>query len=207
MNISYCITVCNEHLELSRLLSQLLPSLKVEDEIIIQADEQNHTKQVLKVMNKFSDESEQIKQAFFPLNKNFAHYKNNLFNYAKNDYIVFIDSDEYLSQNLLDNLHAILEMNPVDLIMVPRANTVSGLTQEHINKWGWRVDNDLINWPDFQARIVKNSGELRWEGKVHERIVGFKTLSHLPIDNQDWCFMHPKDIERQTKQNALYNTL
>jgi len=207
MNITYAITVCNEHKELDRVLSQLLPNLKEDDEILIQADEQNYTKAVLKVMNTFSDSDDRIKEIFYPMNKDFADYKNNLFKYAKCDYIVFIDADEYLSDNLLANLHAILEINKVDLIMVPRANTVSGLTQDHISKWGWRVENDLVNWPDFQMRIVKNSGELSWQGKVHERIVGFKTISHLPIENLDWCFYHPKDIERQEKQNELYSKI
>ena len=56
-------------------------------------------------------------------------------------------------------------------------------------------------------RIVKNGNDMRWQGKVHERIVGFSTISHLPHDNQDWCLLHPKTIERQEKQNQLYNTL
>ena len=207
MTITYAITVCNEHKELEVLLSQLQPNLKEGDEILIQADENNYTKEVIKVMNKYSDKDDRIKEIFYPLNKDFANYKNNLFNYAKSNYIVFIDADEYLSNNLLDKLIVILEINSVDLIMVPRANTVTGLTQDHIAKWGWRVENNLVNWPDFQMRIVKNSSELRWQGKVHERIVGFKTISHLPIDNLDWCFYHPKDIARQEKQNELYSKI
>jgi len=207
MNITYAITVCNEHKELERLLDQLYASLKEEDEILIQADEQNCTKEVIKIMNKWSDKDSKIKQLFFPLNKNFAHFKNNIFNYAKSDYICYIDADETLANSLLENLKTILEMNQVDLIMVPRANTVEGLTDSHIKTWGWRVENGLVNWPDYQARLVKNNNNMRWQGKVHEKIVGFTTISHLPHDNQDWCFMHPKTIERQEKQNSFYNTI
>jgi glycosyltransferase involved in cell wall biosynthesis len=207
MNISYAVTVCNEHKELSRLLEQLLPALDESDEILVQADEKNYTKEVLSVMNKFADKDDRIKELFYPLNSNFAEYKNNLFNYAKGDYIIFIDADEYLSDNLLSNIKQLLSINDIDLIMVPRANTVSGLTQDHINKWGWRVENDLVNWPDFQMRIVKNSIDLRWNGKVHERIVGYKTMSTLPIDDLNWCFFHPKDIERQERQNDLYSKI
>lgn len=207
MNISYAVTVCNEHNELLRLLEQLLPVLDESDEILIQADEHNYTSEVLSVMNKFSDKDDRIKQLFYPLNSNFADYKNNLFNFAKGDYLIFIDADEYLSDNLISNIKQLLTINDIDLIMVPRANTVSGLTQEHINKWGWRVENDLVNWPDFQMRIVKNSSELRWNGKVHERIVGYKTISHLPTNDLNWCFFHPKDIQRQEKQNELYSKI
>lgn len=207
MNITYAVTVCNEHKELEYLLDQLSTYIGEGDEVLIQADENNYTKEVIKVMNKWSDADNRIKEIFYPLNKDFAHFKNNIFNYAKGDYICFIDADEYLSTNLIENIHAILEINNVDLIVVPRANTVSGLTQEHITKWGWRVDNGLVNWPDYQMRIVKNSMDLRWVGKVHERIEGFKTISHLPFDNLDWCFYHPKDIERQERQNALYSNI
>ena len=28
----------------------------------------------------------------------------------------------------------------IEMLLVPRVNTVEGLTQEHIQKWGWRVD-------------------------------------------------------------------
>jgi biopolymer transport protein ExbD len=64
MNITYAITVCNEHKELERLLDQLYASLKEEDEILIQADEQNCTKEVIKIMNKWSDKDSKIKQLF-----------------------------------------------------------------------------------------------------------------------------------------------
>lgn len=207
MNITYAVTVCNEHQELEFLLNQLATFIGEDDEVLIQADESNYTKEVIKVMNKWSDADNRIKEIFYPLNKDFAHFKNNIFNYAKNEYICFIDADEYLSENLIENMHAVLEMNPVDVIVVPRANTVSGLTEEHIKKWGWRVDAGLVNWPDYQMRIVKNSMDLRWVGKVHERIEGYRTLSQLPFDNLDWCFYHPKDIERQERQNELYSNI
>ena len=38
MKISYCITACNEHLELDRLLRFLKANIRKEDEVIIQLD-------------------------------------------------------------------------------------------------------------------------------------------------------------------------
>jgi hypothetical protein len=67
-------------------------------------------------------------------------------------------------------------------------------------------NNGRINYPDFQTRIYKNISDIKWEGKVHERVVGFKTYSSLPI-NQDWDLLHIKSLERQEKQNNYYNTL
>jgi hypothetical protein len=101
-----------------------------------------------------------------------------------------------------------LEQNSeVDLFFVPRINTVEGLTQEHIIKWRWNVDEKgWVNFPDYQTRIYKKSPEIKWEGKVHERITGTKTFSPLPAE-EVWCLYHPKNIEKQEKQNNYYGTI
>jgi len=93
----------------------------------------------------------------------------------------------------------------VNVTAFPLANTVEGLTQEHIQKWGWSVnENGWVNYPDYQTRILKNIPEIKWINKVHERLVGAKNGSHLP---EEYNLIHPKTIERQEKQNQFYNTL
>jgi nitrogen fixation protein len=62
----------------------------------------------------------------------------------------------------------------------------------------------LINLPDLQSRIIKNKPELIWDGKVHERIQGYRTVSRLP---EQFYLQHPKTIERQEIQNKLYETI
>ena len=64
----------------------------------------------------------------------------------------------------------------------------------------------IINKYDYQGRIFKNSPEIKWVGKVHEKIEGYKTVSYLP-PVEEWSLYHPKSIERQEKQNNYYNTL
>lgn len=64
----------------------------------------------------------------------------------------------------------------------------------------------IINWCDYQTRIYKNIPEIKWEGKVHERIKGTKTFSLLPAE-EVWSLYHPKEITRQEKQNNFYDTL
>ena len=89
---------------------------------------------------------------------------------------------------------------------VPRINTVKGLTQEHIQKWGWNVNQEgWVNYPDYQQRIFKNMDGIKWVNKVHERIIGARTaICPLP---KGYDLIHPKTIERQEKQNNFYNTL
>lgn len=204
-SISYAITACNEHVELERLLDQL-SSIRDEDEIVVQMDI-TATDEVKAVVNKYK-----LMNYFHPLNNDFATFKNNLKSLCTKDYMFQIDADEYLSDILLLNLPDILEANPeIDIYVVPRINTVEGLTQEHIQKWGWRLDeNGWVNYPDYQARICKNIPQFKWVGKVHEKILGDDgfnaNVSFLPTGyNLD--LIHPKDIVRQEKQNNYYNTL
>jgi hypothetical protein len=109
---------------------------------------------------------------------------------------------------LIDTLPLILENNDnVDVMLVPRVNTIEGLTPEHIAKWGWNVNSEgWVNWPDYQWRIYKNIPSIEWRNKVHERLDGYKIMSNLP-SNSDFALYHPKTIDRQEKQNNYYDTL
>jgi glycosyltransferase involved in cell wall biosynthesis len=199
-SISYAITACNEHVELERLLSQLTEHIRPEDEIVVQMDI-TATDEVKAVVIKYN-----LMSYFHPLNKDFATFKNNLKSLCTKDYIFQIDADEYLSEELLTYLPAILEDNSsVEMFSTPRINTVEGLTQEHIRQWGWRVDeNGWINYPDYQNRILKNKPEIHWVNKVHEKIIGAMTTTEIPPGLD---LIHPKTIEKQEKQNNYYNTI
>jgi glycosyltransferase involved in cell wall biosynthesis len=200
-SISYAITACNEHVELDRLLEQLDRTIQDIDEVVIQLDT-TATPEVKEVCYKYP--------AFtliqFPLNNDFASFKNNLKSKCNRDYIFQIDADEYLSEELLTYLPAILEDNSnVEMFSIPRINTVEGLTEQHIKQWGWRIDErGWVNYPDYQNRIFKNKPEIHWINKVHEKIIGAMSTAELPPSLD---LIHPKTIERQEKQNNYYNTL
>ena len=200
--ISLAITVCNEHQELKTLLDYLQErALSPEYEIVVQIDQDNHTEEVLGVIL-----DRGIKHWFFPLNKDFASYKNELFKHCSGDYIFQIDADEIPSVELLGILPSVLENNPsVEVYLVPRINIVSGITEEHILKWGWKYENERVNFPDYQWRIYRNMASIRWINKVHERLHGYNSYAFLPAEDE-YCLLHPKTIERQEKQNQFYNT-
>ena len=204
--ISFAITACNEHVELERLLDQLNEHIRPEDEILVQLDT-TATAEVKAVAEKYNVGTKyDYHRIFFGLNNDFASFKNNLKEHCIKDYIFQIDADEYLSDQLIENIHQILELNPdIELYAIPRINTVEGLTQEHIQKWGWKVDIDgWVNYPDYQTRLLKNIPEIKWVQRVHERLVGAKMSITLP---GGYDIIHPKTIERQEKQNNFYNTL
>ena len=208
MKISYAITVCDELEELKRLVDFLTRNKHKEDEIVILFDQVKGTQEVITYLDTIRG-IKGIKGCLVSdrFEGHFADWKNLLTSNCTGDFIFQIDADEYLPGKFIDLLHQILEANPeVDLYYVPRINTVSGLTEEHIQKWGWRVQNGRVNWPDYQGRIYRNSPEIKWENKVHEKITGFKHYTTLPAVDE-LALIHPKTIERQERQNAYYDTL
>jgi hypothetical protein len=209
INITYAITVCNEHLEIIKLVNALKDKIGKDDEILIQYDTNSVTKEVMDYLNVLSNlHTDTIKVISFPLDNDFASFKNNLKNNAKGIFIFQIDADEIPSDYLIENVKNIIEYNKdIDLFFVPRINTVEGLTHSHISKWGWKVsEKGWVNFPDYQTRIYRRTSEIEWENKVHERIKGYNTLTILPAE-EDYCLYHHKQIERQEKQNAYYDTI
>ena len=205
MIISYAIPVCNEYKQIEYLLEYLTKHKRDQDEIVVQCDEGNTTPNVYQVLKEYKDKVQVIE---FALNGDFASFKNNLKDNCSGDYIFQLDADEYPEEYLMNTIEWLITNNPgTDIFWVPRINTVKGLTQGHIQKWGWNVDNDgRVNFPDYQCRILKNVKRIKWKNKVHEVLTGHKTESQLP-SNDEFCIHHPKSIERQERQNALYETL
>lgn len=207
MKISYAITVCNEKKEVKRLVDFLLANKQQQDEIVVLYDQKNGDKAVIDMLVKLNKlPNFQVWRGFFE--GHFADWKNKLTEYCSGDYIFQIDADERPHISLITALPVILAGNPDnEVYLVPRVNTVEGLTQEHIDKWRWNVNEDgWVNWPDYQWRIWKNKPEIKWVNKVHEKLEGFKTYAPLPA-KPELALFHPKDIERQEKQNAYYDTL
>jgi glycosyltransferase involved in cell wall biosynthesis len=209
MKISYAITVCDEFLEIQRLLSLLLNNKRRQDEVVVLVDlsKNKPTSELLRYLHELSSE-DYITLVEDTFKGHFADWKNLLTKSCSGDYIFQIDADEYPNKELIETLPFLLEMNKdVDVMLVPRVNTVKGLTQDHIAKWRWSVnEKEWVNWPDYQWRVYKNDPTIKWVNKVHEKLEGFKQYATLPME-EGFALYHPKDIERQEKQNNYYSTL
>ena len=207
MKISYAITVCNEYNETLRLVNQLLNYKGDNSEIVVLLDTPKAQPELIEYLE-LQANADKITVIESEFAGDFAQWKNLLNSQCKGEWIFQLDADEFLSNDLIHNLEDILDNNiDKDLILVPRINTVEGLTDSHIRKWGWNVNEQgWVNFPDVQTRIYKNSDKIGWSGKVHERIVGFENYTNFPMD-EVYCIQHPKTIERQEKQNNYYDTL
>ena len=206
MKISYAITVCNEFKEIQKLIPYLLENKRPDDEIVVLYDSKNGEEKIEEYLRaKSVNPSYSWHSGEF--DGHFADWKNKLTDLCNGDYIFQIDADEIPNKELIDNLPQILEMNSVDVILVPRVNLVDGLTDEYIKKWNWNVDDKgRVNWPDPQWRVYKKSESIRWINKVHEKLEGYDTISNLPWV-EELSLFHHKDIDKQIKQNDYYDTL
>jgi hypothetical protein len=207
MKISYAITVCNEFLEIQKLVTFLLQTKRREDEIVILYDQGNGDKGIEEYLRSKSVNGE-FNWYSGTFEGHFANWKNKLTSLCSGDYIFNIDADELPTEELINNLPYILEINQdVDIFLVPRINTVEGLTQEHIRQWRWNVnEKGWVNFPDYQWRVYKNVSNIKWKNKVHEVLEGHKSSTLLPAEEM-YCLYHPKTIAKQEKQNNYYDTL
>lgn len=206
MVLSYAITVCNEHVEIQKLVTFLLDNKREQDEIVITFDSKNGSKSVEDYLRTKSVNGE-FNWHPFDFSGNFSDLKNYTKSMCSGDYIFHLDADEIPHETLMEQLPQILEINDVDLIWLPRVNTVDGITEEHIQKWGWKVsEKGWVNYPDYQARVFRNTEEIKWIKSVHEIISGASNFSHLP-PYEELSLIHHKTIQKQEKQNKLYEEL
>ena len=206
MKISYSMLVHNETDTLEKLLKFLVKWKQPQDEIVILDDysDDEKTKQILD----FYVSAHDIVFEQRNLLGDFASQKNYLKNMGSGDYSFNLDADEMISLWLIKNIHEIIEANEgIDLIYLPRINTVEGLTQQHIQTWGWQVNQEgWINFPDWQGRVFRNRPNIRWQYKVHEMITGYQTYATLPME-KPFCILHPKTISKQEEQNQKYSRI
>jgi len=207
--------VNSEIFEIKGLIEQLLQTETGVDEIVVVQDfpediteSQIEIGDKLEVFKYLSSLDGRIIFKTHPLNENFAVQKNFLNSNCTKDFILNLDADEKISNELIATLPSLLDMNPdIDAYWFSRANIVEGITQEHLLKWGWsKNENDFINWPDPQLRLYRNCPEIGWIRPVHELLTGYKKVSYLPQE-KEWAIYHNKDIKTQENQNEHYSQI
>jgi hypothetical protein len=203
--ISFAILVADEESEFRTLITNLVRIKSDEDEIVVLIDSDKATAGIMQTIDTNISHIKYYKRS---LNNDFASQKNYLFSKCTKDYIVNLDADEIIYEDFINNVKEILKLNPsVEAFWVPRWNEVKGITDEWISKWRWTIDEKFrVNWPDLQMRIIKNKPEIQWINPVHEQLSGYKSYASLPHD-VPYCIYHIKSIEKQLKQNMMYNEI
>lgn len=219
-SISYLITVSNETETLKNLLETISFICDENDEIVVLQDEKfyDNTSETDNIINEYWKKyasdltmSNSFLHLKHPLNNNYSEHKNWGMAQCKKDYIFQIDGDECPTETLALNVKEIIKLNPhIEAFWISRINDFKGVTSEHANRWGWQLimshvyNRPLVNWPDPQCRLIKNKPEIKWSGKLHERITGNKNFVFLP-PTEELALYHDKTIEKQIETNLRYN--
>lgn len=202
VKISYAICACNEERELSSLLNFLLKVKDEDDEINILYDSKNGTPGVRALLDRMGEAIVVNEREF---DGNFAEHRNYHSTKCKGDYIFAIDADEMPQEGLIMNIKSF----DGDVMYIPRINICPGYTAEwldghkfNLNEVGW------INYPDYQGRYWKNNGKIKWEGGLHEKLVGGDTSKVARLDPKPLVsLLHIKTVERQDRQDDFYSDL
>jgi len=219
LKVSYSITCYNEHRELDDLLHHLSKHIRDEDEVVVTQDisklgDKNIIQDEFYALEKVIEKYQygtyfngNLKVTQFKFEKDFSKLKNYAKSKCSGDFIFSIDADEIPNEILIKQLPDILEINDTDLIWVPRINLVNGITSWHLHHWHWRqTEQGWINFPDYQARIFRNTDDIKWIKPVHEVIDGANTYAHLP-PQEELTLKHEKEINKQEQQNRLYDSI
>jgi glycosyltransferase involved in cell wall biosynthesis len=202
MKITYAITVCDEHNELDALLYFLKEVLTSDDDISVLVDTTRVTDDVRKVISDYPDIS--VHERAF--DHDFSAHRNYHIDQCKGDYIFELDADEIPQESLLITIRDVISRSGGEIIYVPRMNITPGWTQKWLKSREFPpMNNDagFINWPDMQGRIHKNIPEIRWEGKIHEKLTGTDnciTYQAIPTN----AIVHVKSVKRGDRQGEFY---
>lgn len=201
--ITYAITVADEEFEFKRLLNSLYPYILQDEEIIILADKNKVTHEIIEHANLLN-----LNINYFDFKMNFSDFKNQLFELCSKKYLFQIDADEQIPISLIYLLREIAKKDEIDLVWIPRINKTYRITKEEeledrkINPMGWK------GFPDMQARFVKNVEYIRWQGRVHEILSGAKnerSINYAPIEL--YSILHVKDNKKVQKQLQMYESI
>lgn len=217
MKITYAIMVCNESRDLYSLISFLKNVIDEEDDINVLIDTAHSTESVKSVIEHFKDDVVTCERAF---DGNFAEHRNFHISKCTGDYIFVLDPDEMPQELIIKRIKEVISTTGADFLMIPRINIVLGATRkwcedhdfgDKVNELGW------INWPDYNGRIFKNNGIIKYGNALHEKIQGYTNMK-LIADNPGLALYHIKSVDKDNnrwsngsyvspKNDNLYDTL
>lgn len=214
-SISHLVTCSTETNTLRDLLDVISSTCTGDDEVIILEDSSRPNSETEMIIDYFCKSTINTTWHTRELNNNYGEHKNFGNSLCKNDWIFQWDGDELPSEQLLLNIKAIVFANPdIDLFYIPRINDFDGVTPEHAKQWGWQLTDwsrpsgknvMVVNRPDYQGRLYRRHPDIKWNGRLHEKIVGYNKYTFLPDDDNELYILHRKTIEKQIETNLRYN--
>lgn len=150
MRISGCIITKNEQENIAACISSLKPI--VDEIIVVDTGSEDDTVRIAEDMGAFV-----VKQRW---EDDFSKAKNYALEKAKGDWIIFLDADEYFTEDMIPKVRPIIEKVHSDRSI---DGIGSGIT--HIDK-----DTGHLIGSDTTVRIYRNYKKIRYVNKIHEEI-------------------------------------
>jgi glycosyltransferase involved in cell wall biosynthesis len=178
-SISVCMIVKDEE----QFLDNCLQSIKViaDEIIIIDTGSKDNT---VNIARKYTD-----KIYFHPWNDSFSEARNHYFKYASGDWIFQIDADEELAKEDIPLLLKAVKNTMIDAIMVQIVS--------QLNRGQSEARHNV-------ERLFRNNGKIHYEGRVHNRLVGFKTPKIYPIHILHYGYdLNDKELSEKKQKKRI----
>jgi len=130
------------------------------------------------------------------LNKDFAAQRNFACDHVDCGWILHLDTDENLCDELWSCIRTITDNSDADAILLPRRNIVE-LADGTFRDWS--------SWPDWQPKLHRAG--VRWIHPVHE-LLDTKGRRVTPLEPDKQLYMtHRKTAQEQHRSNVFYATI
>ncbi|MDO8452505.1 MAG: glycosyltransferase family 2 protein [bacterium] len=175
-----------------KIAEAIASAKKVADEIIVL--EGGSTDNTVAISQKLG--ARVVKQKD-PNSRDFSQWRNQGMEEAKGNWLLYLDHDERLSPELIEDISRITkEVKPYEIAFaIPRLNIILGKKMKH---GGW--------WPDYQVRLFYKPALKKWEGELHERPRFYGEMGHMPEDAYIIHLKHDNISEMVEKTNVWSET-
>lgn len=167
--ITYTISVCDELDIIQISLLNITGSLLESEKLLIQFDAMNGSSDV----KSFLDNSS-LEYITYSFDGNYGKMKNNLLNNVTTPWVFHLDGDEYIDSSSLEiNRNLIEQYN----------KSIDGFI---IGRNDFNIDTNKTEQLDWHLRLFKNRNWIKWDGEVHEGIIGvdkFKYINEYKINH------------------------
>lgn len=98
----------------------------------------------------------------------FNDWRNEGLKKAKDDWILYLDTDEEILDTLKNEIESIIKNSENNAFAIPRRNIIFGKQFKYSGQY-----------PDYQIRLFKKSKLNKWVGEVHEEPIFEGKLGHI----------------------------
>lgn len=180
-----CSFMINEK-DVVRNMLECVKNIQPDEIVVVDEFSTDGTREILKEYN--------VKLIDGKLENNYSQIRNLCISNATKDWIMFIDADEILEASLCDVLFnreflKFCDSVGIDMVAFKRKNYIDGIFQNQ-------------SYPDYQYRLFRNNGKIKYIRPIHEGPTGF-----IKKFESNYHIIHSKTNDRQQMQNRKYNKI